>query len=101
MTETPRYRPPKTGIHVCSFDEDEERSGKFHGPHVTEFSANIADDPTPVFDALRRDFEAEDTADLLVDLFIGGSLIADFWMHRQMLNRFTSAMGQKTEDAGK
>lgn len=100
MMDTPRYSPPRTGIHICAFDDDEARSAKYHGPHITEasYAFSSEEDARTKFDSLRRDFAEEYTADLLVDLFINQSIIEDFWMYRQMLPRLMVAIAAPTPE---
>ena len=83
---TPRYRPPRTGVHVVAFDDDEERGAENHGPHVTLLSHDAPETRArELFAGIRSGLEAEEEADLLVELFVGDDIIDNFWIWRQSL----------------
>lgn len=92
--ETPRYCAPKTGLHVVGFDDDEERSGHYNGPHISEVAASLsAPDAQRLFADLRKEFGEED-GDLIVDLVIDHSIEDNFYIRRQMLARVRAAIAE-------
>lgn len=74
------YHPPSNGIHVCGTDAAEQN-------FVTVL---VLPAPAPfarrVFDLAKAELAStQERGDLVCDLCIGGDLVDDFWIDRQML----------------
>ena len=82
-----QYHPCDTGLHVCGINDERPLPA---GPHYTLLNVPLnAGDARRIFDRLKPVFEvSDDEGDVLVDLFIHGSTEDDFWMRRQMFERF-------------
>lgn len=77
----------KQGCIIVGLDDDEERSGHYNGPHISEVAASLgAPDAQRLFADLRKAFGEED-GDLIVDLVIDHSIEDNFYIRRQMLAR--------------
>jgi len=73
------YAPCEKGLHVCGISADEEE-------FTTE--ANMPGISSEAFDRLAARFALpkSDDPDLVVDLFVGGDLVRDFGIRRQVLS---------------
>lgn len=82
-----QYHPCRTGLHFCGIDDDADLVA---GPHFTV--ANVVATPEQaraLFAFGKAEFEVpDDEGDVLVDLMIAGACEDDFFMRRQMVERF-------------
>ncbi len=82
-----RYHPCRTGLHVCSVDEEANEP-------ITVANFPFPDDASAAdaFCSTGEEFSADEALgeppDLVVDLMSDGSILENFSMTRQMLGRF-------------
>ncbi|MPR08667.1 hypothetical protein [Microvirga tunisiensis] len=86
------YRPCTNGIHICGKDRDE-----IEPVTVANFPMNSSR-ARRLFKQLAADFGDTD-GDMVVDLMIGGDIEDDFWLRRQMFDRFSQALTVASEAA--
>ncbi|KQW22115.1 hypothetical protein ASC80_01590 [Afipia sp. Root123D2] len=91
-----RYRPCRTGLHVCGADED---ANEFFT--LANYPARDQAEANAAFDRARKECEAGagEPADFVVDLMCAGDISDDFHVTRQMLPRLAKAVHGVSTDA--
>lgn len=86
------YNPCDVGLHVCGDDNGEAVT-------LANFPCRSADHALRIFEMARTEFAVDgDEWDVVVDLNISRDekQVADFGMHRQMLNKLAAFMARET-----
>lgn len=85
MADTKLYDPCRNGLHICGADPDE-----LEPVTVANFPMRPAQ-AREAFAKLQALF-GDEAGDMVVDLMIGSDIEADFWLRRQMFDRFKEAV---------